>query len=115
MSDPNVLFMTFEQMKSDIASTVHKVACFLGTEYAEKMNDASIFENILRHCDIKSMKKDQQRWCKKSRPESMPFIRKGEIGDWKNHLSEEQSNQLDEKFKQRTRGSVFEHLWDDVM
>ena len=59
------------------------------------------------------MKKDQQRWSSK-RPENMPsFIRKGEIGDWKNYFSPEQKQRLTEKFMMRTAGTELKNIWLD--
>ncbi|PWS21168.1 hypothetical protein DKP78_25005, partial [Enterococcus faecium] len=33
------------------------------------------------------------------------FFRKGEVGDWKNHFSEAQSQQMDEEFNKRLAGT----------
>ena len=33
------------------------------------------------------------------------FIRKGEIGDWRNHFSAEQSRNFDEMYKEKMSGS----------
>eukprot|EP01024_Parvocaulis_polyphysoides_P009412 TRINITY_DN12949_c0_g2_i3.p3 TRINITY_DN12949_c0_g2~~TRINITY_DN12949_c0_g2_i3.p3 ORF type:complete len:185 (+),score=36.34 TRINITY_DN12949_c0_g2_i3:2-556(+) len=117
LTDENVLFLTYEQMKNDLKSCVVKVAKFLGSEFEEKIQDEKILQKIVDNCSIQNMQKmdKQKQWTTGIRPENMPFVRKGEIGDWKNYFSEEQSRRMDEKFKKYTQGTIFENLWDDVM
>ena len=48
------------------------------------------------------------------RPESLPFARKGIIGDWKSMLSTKQSEMIDEKMKNAAvKHPGFDKLWDE--
>ena len=47
------------------------------------------------------------------RPLELPFIRKGEVGDWKNYLTKEQSQQMDKVLKEKGIASGLDKLWDN--
>ena len=50
--------------------------------------------------------------CGIERDESIPFTRKGVVGDWKNHLNEKQSEQLDDCIKKAAVDYPgFDELW----
>lgn len=49
---------------------------------------------------------------KDERPDNIPFVRKGIIGDWKNELSEEQSRIVDNLMKSTNENVAgFFDLW----
>ncbi len=111
--DENVLFITYESMKNDLKAIIIKIANFLESDYLKCLNNEEIFNKIIINSSLENMKKDQQRWSSK-RPENMPqFVRKGEIGDWKNHLSSEQKQRLMEKFMMRIAGTELKNIWLD--
>lgn len=98
----NILFMTFEEMKADLPGVVRKVAAFLGKQMSE--------EEVLKiadHCSFGSMSKNpavnnESIVAADSGKAGLKFMRKGKVGDWKNHLSEAQLK----RFKEWT----FKHL-----
>lgn len=62
-NDPNVLFMTYEDIKADTESAVMKMAGFLDRKYITMMeNDPSIMKNILYHTSIEYMKKNTNKY-----------------------------------------------------
>ena len=91
--DPNILFITFEQMKKDLPEVIKQVATFLN----RKISDSDI--NVLaNHLSFKNMKKNAavnkedvlEVARKMTGAEKGSFMRKGATGDWRNHLSKTQ-------------------------
>jgi len=110
-SDPNVLFLTYEAMSADPRGAVLAIANFMG---AACVRDEAVLDAILRHSSFASMSRDQQRWSSR-RPDGMPaFVRKGVIGDWKNHLSATQAARLLAKSERRLAGTSLEAIWSEV-
>ncbi|KAM9460666.1 sulfotransferase 6B1-like [Clarias gariepinus] len=97
MDDPNVLIMTYEELKENLPEGVKKVADFfsflLTDEQVEAIAGASTF-SAMRSSSENSHGKFGK-----------VFFRKGEVGDWKNHFSEAQSKQMDEEFKKKLSGT----------
>jgi hypothetical protein len=111
----NVLFTTFERMRSDLRAVVVDVGGFLGGAFADAAADPSILDAVLRHSSFGSMSRDQQRWSSQ-RPEGMPpFVRKGEVGDWENHFSPTQVRRLLEEWDRRLAHTRVADLWPDVL
>lgn len=55
---PNVLFLTYEELKADTPATVLKLAYFLGEEYGEKLEkDADLFERVLARSSFEYMQR----------------------------------------------------------
>ena len=107
LDDPNVFFCTYEQMICDVKEIIRRLALFLELEI-----DNHILERVIQNCSFQSMKKDPGRWSSE-RPRDMPeFIRKGEIGDWRNYFDEEQSKLIDMKIE---RFPLMKKLWAEYM
>ena len=103
---PNMLFLFFEDMKRDLRGTIQKVADFLGKSLTKEQLDG-----LEVNLHFSSMKKNP--WVNKSmayayspltaeeleaRAAKEPppqFMRKGETGDWKNHMSKQTSDKMD--------------------
>ncbi len=112
--EDNVLFLTYEEMKSNPQKAIFQIATFLGETYIKNIRNEQILNQIMTHSSFESMSKKQERWSSK-RPENMPpFIRKGEVGDWKNYFSPEQTKRLRDQFKMRTLGTELEKLWLEI-
>eukprot|EP01023_Acetabularia_acetabulum_P014198 TRINITY_DN1696_c1_g1_i1.p2 TRINITY_DN1696_c1_g1~~TRINITY_DN1696_c1_g1_i1.p2 ORF type:complete len:106 (-),score=20.23 TRINITY_DN1696_c1_g1_i1:40-357(-) len=105
-------------MKKDLKSVVLKVAKFLGPEYEQKiLQDQTLLQKIVDGASLDSLKRmdSEKQLVISERPKNLPFIRNGQTGDWKNYFSPKQSQLMDEKFKQRTKDTIFENLWQDIM
>lgn len=111
----NVLPLTYEGMKADPAAALATIAEFLGGHAARAGADPAVRERVLRESSFEGMSADLSRWSSE-RPAEMPkFIRKGIVGDWRNHFSARQARRLVDKFEQRTRGTRAAALWPDVL
>lgn len=106
----NFLFIKYEDMKSDHYGSVEKVAKFLDKDLSPEQ-----VAQIVDYTSLKSMKKNKSAKmgedAKKVVDESKSaFVRKGIVGDWKNHFSTEQSQYIDQLISDRldTFGLSFE-------
>ncbi|XP_049526811.1 sulfotransferase ssu-1 isoform X1 [Dermacentor silvarum] len=143
-NDPNVLFLTYEELKRDTVSGVLRIAAFIGEEKHSKIKEnPELLSKILDRCSLQHMKKDvndggetleselknlpQLKTLKPEllrgvqnfieftkKPMTGEFIRKGQVGDWKNHFSSEQIRRMKEKIAEATKGSDLMSLWKDV-
>ncbi|GBM55732.1 Sulfotransferase family cytosolic 1B member 1, partial [Araneus ventricosus] len=56
-NDPNVLFITYEELKQDTEKNVLKIASFIGSEYKEKLEkDEKMLQDVIRHSSFDFMK-----------------------------------------------------------
>ncbi|XP_019641558.1 PREDICTED: bile salt sulfotransferase-like isoform X2 [Branchiostoma belcheri] len=96
--DPHFLFVKYEDMNKDFCSAVKTVAAFLGKELTDED-----LTRVLTSCSFESMRKRfaESTWRK-------DMVRKGVVGDWKNHFSAEESDKFDEKYRKRMEGSGLE-------
>ena len=109
--DKNVLFLTYEDMKQDLPSAVTRISTFMGIELSG--------ETIAKICDLssfESMKTDRSAnkcWRYGENDDgTSKFMRKGVVGDWKNHLTPEQSAQIDARCAQVLKGTAFEFKFE---
>ncbi|CAH1244934.1 SULT2A1 [Branchiostoma lanceolatum] len=90
--DPHFLF--------DFRSSVKTIAAFLNKELTDDH-----LTHVLTTCSLESMSKtlaeSDYGWRKN-------IVRKGVVGDWKNHFSAEESAKFDQKYRERMAGSGLE-------
>ncbi|XP_077999012.1 sulfotransferase 1C2A-like [Glandiceps talaboti] len=98
----DMLYVTYEQMKLDFPSVLHMVATFLdkpvSEETIQKVSESCGFQELRQNGKDKVVIPKVFYDSKKS-----PFFRKGIVGDWKNHFTEEQSKDFDEKVEAELR------------
>ncbi|KAH9375263.1 hypothetical protein HPB48_010845 [Haemaphysalis longicornis] len=140
---PNVLFMTYEDMKADLRAEVLNIADFLGEDHGKALReDDELVTRIMDACSLENMKvffKDNP----KDRVEKMAqaaskspivdqaplkevlsprmnthegsgFVRKGIVGDWKNHFTADQIKMMKAWIASKTRGSDVMKIWSSL-
>jgi sulfotransferase len=111
----NLMISTYEEMIADPHAAIVALGRFLGGRAARAATDADFVERIVSLSSFESMRSDQRRWSS-ARPANMPeFVRKGIVGDWRNHFSPAQARELAARFVEHTRGTPAERLWSDVV
>lgn len=139
-NDDNVLFVTYEELKTDPRTGILKIANFLGDSYGRKLREEpEMIDRVLNACSIKKMRESNEefrKWGSKTveilattgkslsqdaqtlqalkKPITGEFVRKGIIGDWKNHFSLEQVKRMKERIALKTQNSTLMSLWKDV-
>lgn len=86
-------------MHKNLGREIERIARFLGYDLSPEM-----ITSITEQTQFKTMQKNpaaNMAWTDKyrSNSETVKFMRKGRIGDWRNYFSEEQSALLDEEIK----------------
>ncbi|KAK7893651.1 hypothetical protein WMY93_022803 [Mugilogobius chulae] len=101
----HILYLTFEEMLQDLQQTVRTLAQFL-----DRPLEDEVVGQIADRCLFKNMKKNR---CKQpASVDHSAFLRKGIAGDWKNHLSEEDSQLFDSVYKDKMKDVDFTFIWD---
>ncbi|XP_002739100.1 sulfotransferase 1C4-like [Saccoglossus kowalevskii] len=104
--ESNVLFLTYENMKRDLAGNVRKIASFLEA----KLDDDAV-DRIAHHCCFESMKNNpmalKSKYCsnvlKVDPGKSSPFVRKGKVGGWKEYFTVADNEHFNELYKEWTK------------
>ncbi|XP_067126405.1 sulfotransferase ssu-1-like [Centruroides vittatus] len=142
-NDKNVHFVTYENLKKDIRGEIMKISKFIGEEYEKSiLDDPTIIENIVYYSSFDYMKKHTNKaiealvnghkvFKNRDLPDTLieimklssenlenkangEFVRKGIVGDWKNHFNEKQIKLLDKKIAEKTKNSDVMNLWKNI-
>lgn len=100
----NVLLMIFEDIKKDSRAEVLRIAEFLGKEYLDKLkkDNEKVLNKVLEYSSFGYMQSVG----------GAGHFRKGEVGDWRNHFTKEESDAVDAKFKASFSGTGLDQLWN---
>ncbi|KAL3194024.1 hypothetical protein MRX96_001935 [Rhipicephalus microplus] len=139
-NDDNVLVITYEELKMDPRAGILKIADFLGESYGKKLREQpEVLERILNTTSLNTMKgfnEEFKKWTEKAadfigqtsktvpmsakvaedlkKPMTGDFVRKGIVGDWKNHFTPDQIRRMKERIAEKTEGSTVMSLWDGI-
>uniref|UniRef100_A0A673XEB4 Sulfotransferase n=1 Tax=Salmo trutta TaxID=8032 RepID=A0A673XEB4_SALTR len=101
-----ILYLFYEDMVEDTGRELDRLCSFLGlSPSAEKK------ERVRRGAQFDTMKKNSM--ANYSTLPIMdfkisPFMRKGKVGDWKNHFTVAQSEQFDEDYKKKMKNTTLQ-------
>ncbi|XP_060206391.1 flavonol 3-sulfotransferase-like [Lycium barbarum] len=107
-----VLFLTYENMKKDPIVCLTKLAKFLDKTFCLEEEREEVVQEIVKLCsfeNLSSLEINQtgvQHFSPQFSVENRHFLRKGQVGDWRNHLTVERGEQLDEITRQKLCGLV---------
>lgn len=91
----NILFLTYEDMSENLEGEVRRIAKFLNIELSDEKLDFIKGKSSFKF--MKNSIKFNYNWLDTSiKDPNSDFIRKGTVGDWKNYLSVEQSEKIEE-------------------
>lgn len=100
--DPNVHFVLYEDLHKDTVGEVKRLARFLGKEPSDEqlrsVVEATTFQKMEGNATA-----NHGQWEKGGiiGEQGMKFMRKGKIGDWKNHLDEDANRRFDAWIRER--------------
>jgi len=101
--NPNLLFIFYEDLKMDLPNQLKKVATFLGKKLTEDQIEALVlhldFDKFKANPSVNYTELQDSSYFKKEGH----FIRKGQIGDWKNHFTDELNSRFDQWIKDKTK------------
>ncbi|KAL6899471.1 hypothetical protein ACP4OV_006129 [Aristida adscensionis] len=105
-----VMFLRYEQLKEDAVGGVMRLAKFLGCPFSDEEVAGGVPEAVVALCSI-----DRLRSVEANRDgvhghdvhtfKNSAFFRKGEVGDWKAHMTPEMAQRLDSIVEEKLRGS----------
>ncbi|XP_048210587.1 amine sulfotransferase-like [Perognathus longimembris pacificus] len=112
--DFNILFLSYEEMKKDLRNSVLKLSKFFDKELSEEDVDAVVIQ-----ASFEKMKSDARANYDVilsdeigTRNSDGRFLRKGTVGDWKNHFTVEQSERFDRIFHKNMKDFPLKFIWD---
>ena len=111
--DENVLLLTFEDMKKDLPTAVARIAKFIECDVTDE-----VIAKVAAKTSFDVMKNDDTANYSWVPPEFVKpgttFMRKGEVGDWRNYFTPEQSAEMDKICRERLNGSGLEFDFGDT-
>ncbi|KAF7114415.1 hypothetical protein RHSIM_RhsimUnG0086700 [Rhododendron simsii] len=102
-----VLFLKYEDLKRDTLVHVKRLAVFMGVPFSAEEEREGVIKEISRLCSFSNLKELEVNKTGRSTPfiENKAFFRRGEVGDWVNHLTPEMVERLNKVIEEKLGGS----------
>lgn len=106
-----IMYMTYEEMVQDLPAALRRMSDFLGRNLSEE-----VIQKIAEHCSFKTMKANNMSNFSLvpkvlMDSEKSPFLRKGVVGDWKNHFGSEQLAKFTSVIRKEMEDESFSLPW----
>ncbi|KAL0792982.1 hypothetical protein Bca101_064359 [Brassica carinata] len=107
LEDPkHVLFMRYEEMKSEPRDQIKRLADFLGCPFTKQEEDSGVVDEVLDLCSLGNLRSlEVNKMGKRNDVNHKFYFRKGEVGDSKNYLTPEMENKIDMIVQEKLQGS----------
>ncbi|KAK8765517.1 hypothetical protein V5799_031876 [Amblyomma americanum] len=135
--EPNVFFLTYEELKQDTRRTVLRLAHFLGEEYGLALEeDGQMLANVLEWSKPENMKKvivldlkegDASEWkglfTRKKMTSKHGYegdktkfsvVKEARVGSWKKYFTPELLTRFEAKIQAKGEKAFFMELWADI-
>uniref|UniRef100_A0A673A1K0 Sulfotransferase n=1 Tax=Sphaeramia orbicularis TaxID=375764 RepID=A0A673A1K0_9TELE len=105
----NIHYMFYEDLIEDTDREIDALCCFLGL--SPSAEEKELVRRKVRFDEMKENDKVNHSTFKLMDFNISTFIRKGKVADWKNHFTVAQSEEFDEDYKKKMKGSTlkFKH------
>nr|GMD96677.1 cytosolic sulfotransferase 12-like [Ipomoea batatas] len=103
-----VLFLKYEEMKSEPDVQLRRMAAFLGCPFSEEEEEGGVVGGILRLCSFESLSSLEVNKTGKGLllgNSNNVLFRKGKVGDWRNHLTDEMATRLNQIVEEKFKGT----------
>ncbi|KAK2977534.1 hypothetical protein RJ640_018176 [Escallonia rubra] len=102
-----VFFLKYEEMKEQPTLHLKRLAEFLGCPFSKVEEKEGVVGDILELCSFGNMSNlvVNRGGRLESGEEHSAYFRKGEVGDWKNYMTEEMVQRLEKISEQKFKGS----------
>ncbi|KNA11073.1 hypothetical protein SOVF_138430 [Spinacia oleracea] len=100
-----VLFLKYEDLKDDPELHLKRLAEFIGMPFSPKEENEGVIKQIVELCCIKTMKEVNKSGVINKFFEKKSYFRKGEVGDWTNHLTPSMVERMNKLMEEKLEGS----------
>nr|GMD81695.1 cytosolic sulfotransferase 12-like [Ipomoea batatas] len=103
-----VLFLKYEEMKKEPDAHLRRMAAFLECPFSEEEEEGGVVGGISRLCSFESLSNLEVNKTGKGLlfgNSNNGYFRKGKVGDWRNHLTDEMATKLDQIVEEKFKGT----------
>ncbi|KAL1445952.1 hypothetical protein MTO96_028969 [Rhipicephalus appendiculatus] len=134
---PNVLFVTYEELKMNTREVALRLAYFLGEQYGRNLeNDEALLKKLLETSQVDYMRnlvvvdltgKDNPQWSEvlsrakvtcieghEGDENRYAYVRAGQVGVWKDCFTPDLLHKMENRILEAEKESSFVDLWKDI-
>ncbi|KAL7124679.1 hypothetical protein ABFS83_14G064500 [Erythranthe nasuta] len=103
-----VLFLKYEDLKDDIGLHVRKIAEFMECPFSLEEEQQGLVEEISKVCsfdNLKNLEVNKNGYSVNGIVKNSSYFRKGQVGDWANHLTPAMAERMEKVIKSKLQGS----------